>query len=72
MKIRLTFDFDECDRRAVALAFKVKRPAKRTEVVQWVTGLLTASKAEWLQELRRRELNPDPNQQTLPGIEVDP
>ena len=71
MKIRLTFDLDDRDRQALALAFKTRRPATRTQVVQWLTKTVTASKMELLRDLHRHELNPDPHQQKLPGMDED-
>lgn len=69
MKVKIVFDLDDRDRLAIAIAFKKKTPATRAELAQFVTELVTARKLELLRELRRRELNPDPNQQKFPGME---
>ena len=68
MKVKIVFDLDDRDRRAIALSFKRKAPATRAEVAQFVTELVTTYKLVLLRELRRRELNPDPNQQKFPGM----
>jgi len=51
MKIRLTFELDDTDRRAIAVARKHKRIASRTECVQFITQTVSEQG-----ELLRRNL----------------
>jgi len=69
MKVKIVFDLEERDRRAVAIDFKKKRPVTRIEVTQWIMGMVTRRQTELHQELCRREANPDPNQMKFAAMD---
>jgi hypothetical protein len=72
VKINLLFQLDDECRRAIALSLgrNGKKPATRTECVQYIQSEAFGRIEHWRRELRRRIANPDPNQLMLiPGSE---
>ena len=45
MRIKLTFRFDTDELRAIAMSFTHKRPANRTQTVQWLSALVATELA---------------------------
>ena len=69
MKVRMTFDLSDEDRRAIALAHRRKKAAGRTLAIQHLTQTITEDLAAGRGKLRRVEADPDPHQAKLPGME---
>lgn len=69
MKIRLTHVFDDRQRLAIGRAMGCKKPATRTQCVQFVARAVADDVAYALANLLRREGKPDPHQMKLPNIE---
>ena len=70
MRIRLTFDFDDDERRAIAAKLGCRRPATRTQIVQQVSGLIAGYKARTLAEFPGRPGAADPAQLKFEAFEA--
>lgn len=65
MRIHLTFDFNDEQRRAIARLRKHRRPSSRTELIQFVTETVAMQVAGAVAELRQVEQEPDRRQLKL-------
>ena len=65
MRIKLTFDLDAEQRRAIARRRKHRRPVSRTEAVQFITETVATEVGGAVAELRQAEQEPDRRQLKL-------
>lgn len=68
MKLKLTFTFDDNARAAIALHLSTKKPATRTQVVQWMTTVVAEQRVLLEEGLRQHRMNPNLDQQSFTGM----
>jgi len=55
MKINLTFDFSDEDRRAISHRYGEKKPASRSDIETTIRSAVDASMADFKDDLRKAE-----------------
>lgn len=66
MRVRMTFEFDDQQRQALARNRGRRRPATRTQAVQWLAETVERAIQEELKSLPRWQTNSDPAQTQMP------